>query len=78
MPEPVKSGYGKDELNPLARILILAGIFMITAGVLVNFGLGRLPGDIYIKRENISIYLPITSSIVISAIVTLILHILKK
>jgi hypothetical protein len=35
---------------------------------------GRLPGDIYIKRDSITIYIPIASSILISIILTLILN----
>ena len=40
--------------------------------------LGRLPGDISIKRENFSFYFPITTCILVSLVLTLILYILKK
>ena len=40
--------------------------------------LGRLPGDIYIKREKFSFYFPITTSIIISIILTILFSIFKK
>ncbi len=40
--------------------------------------IGKLPGDIAIKKENFSFYFPITSSILISAILTLIFYIIGK
>ncbi len=54
----------------IGLVLILAGIFFILLGFL-GLKLGRLPWDILIKKENLEIYIPITSSILISLILTL-------
>jgi hypothetical protein len=48
-------------------MLIIAGIALVAIGVALTLGgklgLGRLPGDIVIERENFTFYLPITTSI---------------
>jgi len=60
----------------MARTLILAGIVLIVIGLLwgplTRLGLGRLPGDIVVERENFTLYIPITSAIIVSVVVTLI------
>ena len=57
------------------RILIVAGIALVVVGLLWPYlgriGLGRLPGDIVIEREGFRLYIPITTSLLISAVVTL-------
>jgi len=65
-------------VSPAARIFIIAGIILVIVGILVNFGLGRLPGDIYIRKENFTFYFPLASSIVVSVIVTLIVLLLRR
>ena len=66
----------------MARWLIILGIVLILAGLLWpwlgRLGLGRLPGDIVIERENFRLYLPITTSILISAVLSLILWWLNR
>lgn len=59
--------------------LILIGVFLIIAGILIIIFskvpfLGKLPGDIQIKRDNFVFFFPIVSCIVISIIITLILN----
>jgi hypothetical protein len=56
-------------------VLILAGLLWPWLGKL---GLGRLPGDIVIERENFRLYLPITTSILISVVLSLILWWLNR
>jgi hypothetical protein len=69
---------------PLGRLLITLGIVLVAAGLLVTFAgrlpvrLGRLPGDIYIHGKNSSFYFPLTTCIVVSALVSLVLWILRK
>ena len=69
---------------PLGRLLITLGIALAAAGVLVTFAgrlpvkLGRLPGDIYIHGRNSSFYFPLTTCILLSALVSLVLWILRK
>ena len=66
----------------MARWLIVLGVVLIVAGLLwpwlSRLGLGRLPGDIVIERENFRLYLPITTSILISIVLSLILWLLNR
>jgi hypothetical protein len=66
----------------MARWLIILGVVLIAAGLLwpwvTKLGLGRLPGDIVIERENFRLYLPITTSILISVVLSLILWFLNR
>jgi len=64
------------------RFLITLGLAILIAGIawpwLQKLGLFRLPGDIVIERGNFRFYFPITSMILISAILSLLLWILRK
>jgi hypothetical protein len=66
----------------MARWLIILGVVLIVAGLLWpwlgKLGLGRLPGDIVIERDNFRAYIPITTSIVISVVLALILWLLNR
>ena len=66
----------------MARWLIILGVVLIVAGLLWpwlgRLGLGRLPGDIVIERENFRLYLPITTSILVSIVLSLILWLLNR
>ncbi len=64
-----------EELKGLAWILILLGALLMGFGLLFYFfgslpPLGRLPGDIYIKREGFTFYFPITTGILISILLS--------
>ncbi|MGE3251963.1 MAG: DUF2905 domain-containing protein [Hyphomonadaceae bacterium] len=65
-----------------ARLFIFAGIVLILIGLLWPYlsklGLGRLPGDIAIRRENVSFYFPIVACLVLSAIATLLLWFFRR
>ncbi len=69
-------------LNPVGRLLIVVGVFLILlGGAIILFGrLGffRLPGDILIERKNFTVYIPIVSSIILSLILTLILNLIFR
>ena len=71
-------------MESLARYLMLGGIalFLIGGGVYLaaKFGipLGRLPGDIRIEGENGSFYFPITSSILVSVVLTIVLNLIRR
>jgi hypothetical protein len=64
----------------MARWLIILGILLILVGVLwpwlTRLGLGRLPGDIVIERDNFRVYIPIATSIVISVVLSLLLSVI--
>ena len=66
----------------MAKFLIIAGLALLVAGtiwlVAERFGLGRLPGDIVIERENFRLYLPLASSILVSAILSLIVWLIGR
>lgn len=66
-------------MNGIGKFLILSGVILIFVGAIFvvgeKFGLGKLPGDISVKRENFSFHFPIVSSIIISILLTVILNI---
>lgn len=70
---------------PLGRLFIIVGLVLLVAGLLLTYTdffsslrLGRLPGDIAVKRENFSFYLPVTTCVLISCLLTLIFYLLRK
>ncbi len=70
-------------MGGIGKSLILLGIVLIIVGIILNLSgkipfLGKLPGDIYIKKDNFSFYFPITTCIIISIVLTLIFSIFKK
>jgi len=70
-------------MGELARVLIIIGVVLIILGLLMlvlpRFPfLGRLPGDILIKKEHLTFYFPLATSIVISIIISLILYLINK
>jgi hypothetical protein len=68
----------------VGRILIVAGLVLVGAGVLfllgekLPFKLGRLPGDIVIRGKNSTFYFPLVTSILLSVIGTLILWLFSR
>ena len=67
----------------MARILILLGAVLIVIGLVMlaiqklPFA-GRLPGDIFIKRDNFTFYFPLATSIIVSILISLILYLINK
>lgn len=69
--------------GPLGKMLILLGVFIILLGIFFLMGdkipwLGKLPGDIIIRKKNFTFYFPFVTSILISIILTLILTFLSR
>ena len=64
----------------MARLLIGAGLVLVLAGVLIKLGvpLGRLPGDIVIRRGSGTFYFPIVTCVLVSVVLTLIAAILRR
>lgn len=66
----------------MARVLIIAGIILVVAGLLWPFiaklGLGRLPGDIVFQRGNTTFYFPIVTSILLSIVLSAVLWLLGR
>lgn len=70
-------------LEPFGKQLIFFGFILIVLGAVFLFGgklsfLGQLPGDISIKRENFSFYFPITTSIIVSIVLSLLFWLFQK
>jgi hypothetical protein len=64
----------------VGRALVLIGLGIAGIGLLVMLGLplGRLPGDFAVKRDNFSFYFPITTSIILSILITVILALFRR
>ncbi|MEW6353940.1 MAG: DUF2905 domain-containing protein [Pseudomonadota bacterium] len=66
----------------MARTLIIIGVVFVIVGLLwpwlSKIGLGRLPGDIVVERENARFYFPLTTSIIVSIILTLLFWLFRK
>ncbi|MDZ7623795.1 MAG: DUF2905 domain-containing protein [Ignavibacteriaceae bacterium] len=66
----------------LQRTLIIIGIIILLAGLLwpwlIKLPIGKLPGDIIIDKPNFKLYIPITTMIIISLLITLILWLFRK
>jgi len=66
----------------MARFLITLGIVLVVVGVawpwISKLGLGRLPGDFRFERGGFTFYFPLTSGLIVSAILSLVLWLLRK
>jgi len=71
-------------MNVLGRTLIIAGLILLAGGLVISFTpklpswLGRLPGDIAIKRGNFSFYFPLATCLLLSAILSFIMWLFRK
>jgi len=61
----------------MGKMLIIAGIVLVIVGILWQF-IGKLPGDIVIKKGNTTFYFPIVTSIVISIVLSLIFYVVGR
>ena len=64
-------------IQTIGKFIILAGLILVLVGGVLSLtgkipGIGRLRGDIHVKKENVSFYFPLTTCILISVILTLI------
>lgn len=67
----------------LGKSLIIIGLLIAAVGVLISLSpripwLGRLPGDIFIKREQFSFYMPLASSLLISLLLSLLFWLFRR
>jgi uncharacterized membrane protein len=66
----------------MAKWLITLGIILVVLGVawplITKLGLGQLPGDIRVERKGFTFYFPVTTSIIVSAVISLILWIFRR
>jgi hypothetical protein len=74
---------GIEEIRQFGWVLVAVGLgIALIGGLLLLSGkvpfFGRLPGDIVIKREHFTVYFPIVSMLIISAIISVILFLVRK
>ena len=68
----------------IGRLLITVGALILLAGLIFTFfgdrlgWIGNLPGDIRIERENFSFYFPVTTMILVSIVLSLLLHLISR
>jgi hypothetical protein len=67
----------------MGRLLMIAGVSLFVLGLIVFLagripGLGQLPGDITIQRDNFTLYAPIGTMIVVSIVLTLLLNLVAR
>ncbi|MEW6555872.1 MAG: DUF2905 domain-containing protein [Elusimicrobiota bacterium] len=65
------------------KLLIVFGLIVIGIGLILVFGvkipyLGKLPGDIYIKKENFTFYFPMATCIILSIVISFVLWLISK
>lgn len=72
-------------MSTLGKTLIFIGFFFILAGIVVMMAsrgkvpfLGKLPGDIFVQRKDFTFYFPLATSLVVSALLSLILFIVAR
>ena len=70
-------------MEPMGRILIVVGLVIVAVGLVMVFGpripvLGHLPGDITIKGENITVFIPLGTMLVVSILASVILSLLNR
>ncbi len=58
-------------------VIVLAGAAMILLGR-IGIPLGKLPGDIVYRRKNTTVYFPLATSIVVSAVLSLVMYLLRR
>ncbi|MCX7843698.1 MAG: DUF2905 domain-containing protein [Clostridia bacterium] len=70
-----------DFFQSFGRTLVVLGLLLAAAGAFLMFGgkigIGRLPGDVFYRKNNFVFYFPVVSSIVISIILTILLNVLR-
>lgn len=67
----------------MGKFLIITGGVIILLGIFLYFSdrlpsIGKLPGDIVVKKENFTFYFPLATSIILSIVVSLILYLINK
>lgn len=64
----------------MGKTLVLVGLVMAGLGLLIMLGvpLGRLPGDFAVRRGNVSFYFPLTTSIIVSILLTLLFSLFRR
>lgn len=72
-----------ENISGLGKMIFIAGIIIAVVGLIIMFFnkipfIGKMPGDIIIKKENFTFYFPIVTSILLSIILSLIFYFLRR
>jgi hypothetical protein len=64
----------------VGKLLVVVGLLIVAAGLLILLGvpIGRLPGDLYFRRGNTTVYIPLVTSILVSVVLSLVLWLLRR
>jgi Protein of unknown function (DUF2905) len=70
-------------MSDFGKILVIFGLILVGLGLILLFGpkipwLGKLPGDITIKRENFTFYFPLATSVLISVLLTILFSLFRR
>lgn len=70
-------------MEGVGRFLIVAGLLLVLAGLVVSAAgripwLGRLPGDLTIRRDGLTIYFPLATCILVSLVLSLLVYLLRR
>ena len=66
-------------MGNLPKLIMAAGAVIFAVGLLMNFvNLGRLPGDVFFKKGNVSFYFPVMTSILVSIVLSVILYVISR
>lgn len=70
-------------MGEIAKVMVLVGVVLVLVGLIILVFprlpfMGKLPGDILVKKDNVTFYFPLATSIVISIIISLILYLINK
>ncbi|GIN87028.1 putative membrane protein YrzS [Heyndrickxia sporothermodurans] len=66
-------------MNGIAKVLMLMGGFIFIIGFLMQFiKIGKLPGDIFIKKGNATFYFPVMTSILVSVLLSIIFYLINR
>lgn len=70
-------------MTDMGRLLMIAGALLFIVGCLLIFAgkvpwIGKLPGDIYIKRDGFTFYFPLATSLLISLLLTLVFWLIRR
>jgi hypothetical protein len=74
----------KTGMHHTGKIIIVIGLLLVLAGIVVYFAgdklnwLGRLPGDIRVEKENFKLYIPLTTMLLISVVLSVLIRLFQK
>ena len=76
--------FGNQRYASMSRWFVIAGIILIVVGAILHFApgvlnwFGKLPGDINIRSEGSRVFVPITSMIIVSVVLTIVLNLFNR